>query len=100
MRGKKQDLALAGKECLRVFWMPILAQGKLHLEVLGAGFPGDHVSGMSAFVRKLRASINIRFRCQQPTTVFVDLGGGFYQGGTITSEFKMALRTFSNRNQG
>ena len=47
---------------------------------------------MSTFVHKLRASINTRFRSQQPETVFVDLGGGFYQGGVITNEFKMALR--------
>ena len=92
MRGKKEDLVLAGKECVRVYWMPILAQGKLHLELLGSSFPGDHVSGMSIFVHKLRASINTRFRSEQPTTIFVDLGGGFYQGGTITAEFKMALR--------
>ena len=92
MRGKKQELVLAGKECVRVYWMPILAQGKLHLELLGSGFAGDHVSGMSTFVHKLRASINTRFRSQQPETVFVDLGGGFYQGGVITNEFKMALR--------
>ena len=92
MRGNKQELVLAGKECLRVYWMPVLAQGKLHVELLGPAFPGDHVSGMSVFVHKLRSSVNTRFRADQPETVFVDLGGGFYQGGTITDEFKKALR--------
>ena len=92
MRGKKQDLVLAGKECLRVYWMPVLAQGKLHLEILGSWFPGDHINGMATFVHKLKVSINLRFRSQQPETVFVDLGGGFYQGGNITHEFKTALR--------
>ena len=92
MRGKKHELVLAGKECMRVYWMPILAQGKLHVEMLGKEFPGDHVSGMATFVGKLRSSINIRFRSQQPDIVFVDLGGGFYQGGTMTHEFKAALR--------
>ena len=28
----------------------------------------------------------------QPGIVFIDLGGGFYQGGNITHEFKQALR--------
>ena len=54
--------------------------------------PGGHDNGMSTFVHKLKASINLRFRSQQPETVFVDLGGGFYQGGAITNEFKTALR--------
>ena len=76
---------------MRVYWIPIFAQGKLHVEMLGRRFPGDHVSGMATFVGKLRSSINIRFRSQQPDIVFVDLGGGFYQGGTMTQEFKAAL---------
>ena len=92
MRGKKHELVLAGKECVRVYWMPVLARGKLHIEMLGPGFPGDHVNGMPTFVQKLKSSLNTRFRNDQPTTVFVDLGGGFYQGGAITNEFKTALR--------
>ena len=92
MRGKKQELVLAGKECLRVYWMPVLARGKLHIELLGSGFAGDHVNGMPTFVQKLKASLNTRFRNDQPSTVFVDLGGGFYQGGVITNEFKTSLR--------
>ena len=72
--------------------MPVLARGKLHLELLGSEFVGDHVNGMSTFVHKLKTSLNARFRSDQPTTVFVDLGGGFYQGGSITPEFKAALR--------
>ena len=92
MRGNKRELVLAGKECVRAYWMPVLAQGKLHVELLGSGFAGDHVSGMSTFVHKLRVSINSRFRDNQPGVVFVDLGGGFYQGGVITDEFKRALK--------
>ena len=75
-----------------MYWMPVLAQGKLHVELLGSGFAGDHVSGMSTFVHKLRVSINSRFPDHQPGVVFVDLGGGFYQGGVITDEFKRALK--------
>ena len=65
----------------------------MHLEALGSRFPGDHVNGMPAFVPKPRSSLNTRFRSDhKPKAVFVDLGGGFYQGGVITDEFKMALR--------
>ena len=92
MRGNKRELVLAGKECMRVYWMPVLSRGKLHVELLGHGFAGDHVNGMPTFVHKLRVSINNRFRDDQPGTVFVDLGGGFYQGGTITHELKFALK--------
>eukprot|EP00959_Pyramimonas_sp_CCMP1952_P180121 3766811-Pyramimonas_sp.AAC.1 len=52
-RGSKKDLVLTGKECTRVYWLPVLARGRLHLELLGSGFAGDHVSGMPDFVRKL-----------------------------------------------
>ena len=49
---------------------------------------------MATFVHKLRSSINVRcFHTDQPETVFVDLGGGFYKGCVITEEFKVALRT-------
>ena len=75
--------------------MPVLAQGKLHLEVLGSEFPGDPVSGMATLVHKLRASLNVRFSSDQPSIVFVDFGGGFYQGGAITHEFKTALQEHS-----
>ena len=93
MRGNKRELVLAGRECVRVFWMPVLARGKLHVEMLGSDFPGDHVSGMQTFVHKLRVSLNSRFRDDQPDLVFVDRGGGFYQAdGTITDEFKSALQ--------
>ena len=64
----------------------------MHIGLLGSGFAGDHVNGMPTFVQKLKASLNTRFRNDQPSTVFVDLGGGFYQGGAITNEFKTSLR--------
>ena len=95
MRGRKEDLKLSGSECMRVFWMPVLARGKLHVEVLGSSFPGDHTSGMGVFVQKLRVAVNTRFQGggPQPDVVFVDRGGGFYHGtGQITAEFKRALR--------
>ena len=97
-RGRKEDLVLAGRECVRVYWMPILAQGKLHLEVLGTAFQGDHVGGMPLFVHKLRAAVNARFHRSQPDTVFVDRDDGFYHGhGGITEEFKNALKLHKSK---
>ena len=75
-----------------VFWVPALAQGKLRVELLGSGFAGDRVSGVSTFARKLRVSFNSRFRDDQPGVAFVGLGGGFSQGGAIADEFKRALK--------
>ena len=93
LRGRKEDLKLCGSECVRVYWMPILARGKLHLELLGSAFPGDHKSGMCHFVQKLRTAITKRFPNTPPDIVFVDRGGGFYDGtGAATAEFKWALR--------
>ena len=83
------------KESKRVHWMPVLAQGKLHVELLGSDFPGDKVEGMPEFVEKLRKAINLRFpdRKSQPNVVFVDRGEGFYKSnGKITGEFSAALR--------
>ena len=80
MRGKTEDLKLCGSECIRVYWMPILAQGKLHIKLLGSGFPGASRKGMAAFVQKIRAAINKRFREVPPEIVLVDRGGGFYVG--------------------
>ena len=37
--------------------MPILARGKLHVELLGSEFPGDKVEGMEEFVEKLAKAV-------------------------------------------
>ena len=34
--------------------MPVLARGKLHIELLGSEFPGDKVEAMPEFVEKLK----------------------------------------------
>ena len=50
---------------------------------------------MRTFVQKLRAAVNTRFRSDiaRPDIVFVDRGGGFYNGTSkITTEFAGALR--------
>ena len=83
------------KESRRVYWMPILARGKLHVELLGSEFPGDKVEGMEEFVEKLAKAVRMRFpdRDDQPNIVYVDRGEGFYaSNGKITQEFATALR--------
>ena len=83
------------KESKRVYWMPVLARGKLHVELLGSDFPGDKVEGMDKFVEKLAKVLRLRFpdSHQRPDVVFVDRGEGFYKSnGIITGEFGAALR--------
>ena len=48
-------------ESRRVYWMPVLARGKLHIELLGSEFPGDKVEAMPEFVEKLKKAIKMRF---------------------------------------
>ena len=84
-----------GKESKRVYWMPMLSHGKLHVELLGSAFPGDKVEGMPEFVEKLSKAVRLRFpnNADQPRIVFVDRGEGFYKSnGKITHEFASALR--------
>ena len=84
-----------GKESKRVYWMPVLARGKLHVELLGSDFPGDKVEGMEEFVEHLAKAVRLRFpdRANQPRIVYVDRGEGFYaSNGKITNEFETALR--------
>lgn len=78
---------------MRIWWIPILTRGKLHIECLGTDFPGETPAGAAVLVAKVRAAINIRFHDDQPTTLFVDRGKGFYYPATggITPEFKNAL---------
>ena len=95
-RGDKGHLKIKqSKESRRVYWMPVLACGKLHIELLGSSFPGDKVEAMSGFVEKLKRAVCLRFpnESSQPNIVFVDRGEGFYKSnGKITDEFASALR--------
>ena len=96
LRGDKGHLKIKqGKESKRVYWMPVLARGKLHVELLGSTFQGDKVEGMPEFVEKLKKAVSLRFpvSANQPRIVFVDRGEGFYRSnGKITDAFASALR--------
>ena len=63
---------------LTVWWAPILARGKLHIEILGDTFPGENSEGAAILVRKVRHVLNARFPNQsQPSVLCTDRGQGF-----------------------
>ena len=92
--GDKRVLKMKSWDTIRVWWVPVLTRGKLHVEVLPDSFPGDYPDGAETFVARVRASLNIRFQGQAaPTVLFTDRGAGFYNpgNGRITGEYKAAL---------
>ena len=46
LRGKQEALKQKSWDTIRVWWAPILAQGKLHIEVLDQDFPGEVPAGL------------------------------------------------------
>ena len=83
-------------DTIRVWWAPVLMQGKLHVIVFDENFPGEEPAGASLLVPKVMAAINLRFPYaeKKPTCMFVDRGRGFYNpsAGKITADFKLALQ--------
>ena len=80
---------------IKVWWAPVLARGKLHIEILGTGFPGENADGAAILAGQIRKVVDKRFPGPgQPKILFVDRGQGFFKkiGGEITPEFKAALR--------
>ena len=72
LRGSKECLKQKSWDSIRVYWMPILTRGKLHVEVFDADFPGEETSGAKVLVEKVRAAVNIRFQgnTSKPDTLF------------------------------
>ena len=94
LRGDKRALKMNSWDTVRVWWAPVLARGKLHVEMLPPNFAGDHPDGAAPLIAKVRAALNVRFPgASPPRVLFVDRGCGFYNAGTgaITPEFKAAL---------
>ena len=91
--GNKSALKQNSWGTTRVYFAPVLARGKLHTVLLGDDFPGEKPAGATILVAKVRASLNIRFRGDQPDIVFTERGQGFYRikSGKITPEYKSAL---------
>ena len=94
-RGKQETLKQNSWGTIRVYFAPVLVRGKLHVAILGQGFPGETPAGAAIVVAKVRAALNSRFRsADQPDVVFTDRGQGFYAlaNGRITPEYAAALR--------
>ena len=72
----KQVLKLNSSDTVRVWWVPILARGKLHIEYLSDDFPGETPAGAAEMVARFRAALNIRFQGSAPPKVlFTDRPG-------------------------
>ena len=95
LRKPNNVLKLHSSDTVRVWWLPILTRGKLHIELLPDNFPGDTEAGASIMVQKVRSALNVRFQgATAPKVLFTDRGNGFYNAGTgvITDSYRAALR--------
>ena len=102
LRGDPTALKMAGSGTERIYWAPMLTRGKLHVELLPPGFPGDTEEGAAVLVQKVRAALNVRFpdRTDQPCIIATDRGNGFYVQitGEVTPMYAAALREHGLRN--
>jgi len=101
LRGKPEARKQKSYGTIKVWWAPILTRGKLHVEMLGEGFPGETQEGAAILVAKVRAALNIRFQGgDQPKVLFTDRGQGFFatNGGRISDPYKEALREHGLRS--
>ena len=95
LRGKPEARKQKSYGTIKVWWTPVLTRGKLHVEVLGEGFPGEKVEGVPIWIAKVRAALNIRFQGGDgPKVLFTDRSQALFatNGGGITDEYKAALR--------
>lgn len=95
LRLPKSVLKVNSSDSVRVWWVPVLTRGKLHVDLLPEDFPGETPEGAAMMVAKVRAALNIRFRtAPPPATLFTDRGNGFYASGSgkITDGYREALR--------
>ena len=78
----------------RVWWVPVLARGKLHVDLLPEAFPGDRPEGAEVFVQHVHHALARRFQAgPRPAVLFTDRGAGFYNpgSGVITRQYRDAL---------
>ena len=94
-KGQSEALKQRSWDTMRIWWFPMLARGKLHVEVFDENFPGETAEGAAELVAKVRSALNVRFQsaATQPEILFTDRGRGFYlpNSGVITTEYKEAL---------
>ena len=100
LRMPKHVLKLSSSDTVRVWWVPVLTRGKLHIEPLPDNFPGETEEGAAVMVTRVRAALNIRFQGgTAPKILFTDRGNGFYVSGTgrITPGYDAALKAHNLR---
>ena len=94
LRGKTECLKQNSADTFKVWWMPVLVRGKLHVECFNADFLGECPQGAQQAAQKLGPILNIRFPNEtKPKIVMTDKGRGFFHGFTskITDENKAGL---------
>ena len=94
LKGNVATLKQNSWDTSRVYWLPVLVRGKLHVEALPEGFPGETPEGAATLVEKLPGVLARRFpNASQPKVVMTDRGPGFFDAATgkITAEYKAAL---------
>ena len=93
--GNKETLKQNSWNTMKIWWLPMLSRGKLHVEMFDSDFPGEVPDGARILVEKVRGAVNVRFQqaASKPDTIFTDRGRGFYapNSGAITTEFEKAL---------
>ena len=100
LRGKKECLKQNSWDTFKVWWMPVLTRGKLHVECFDADFLGECPEGAAAAAKKLGPILNIRFPNEnKPKVAMTDRGRGFYRifNAKITGEYKAALQSVGMR---
>ena len=79
----------------RIWWVPVLAKGKLHVEVLGEEFPCEEPAGAAMFAVAVNRSLAKRFQAgtPKPGVLFLDRGRGWFNPttGRVTRELASAL---------
>ena len=60
LRGPRESTTQASWGTMRVYWLQVLCQGRLHIEYIGEDFKGDDPRPMQVFMQKLRAAVNVR----------------------------------------
>ena len=90
----KHVLKLNSSDTMRIWWVPILARGKLHIEHLPDTFPGETQEGAECMVARVKAALRARWPGSAPKLLFTDRGNGFYNAGTgaITDKYRQALQ--------
>ncbi len=57
LRVSRTSLNQNSWDTLRVWWAPVLARGKLHVELLSEDFPGETPEGAAELVEKVRKAV-------------------------------------------